>query len=60
MITTAWATDYRVHPGSLSADKLGAVRATWALYRKVEGMSRPRAGWYLAHNLVRGLTKRRG
>ncbi len=52
--------DYRVHPGSLSADKLGAVQATWALYREVEGMSRPRAGWYLAHNLARGLAKRRG
>lgn len=52
--------DYRVHPGSLSADKLGAVRATWALYREVEGMSRPRAGWYLAHNLARGFAKRRG
>jgi hypothetical protein len=49
-----------VHPGSLSADKLGAVRATWALYREVEGMSRPRAGWYLAHNLARGFAKRRG
>jgi len=52
--------DYRVHSGSLSADKLGAVRATWALYREVEGLSRSRAGWYLAHNLARGLAKRRG
>ena len=50
--------DYRVHPGSLSADKLGAVRATWALYREYEGLSRPRASWYLAHNLARGLAKR--
>ena len=52
--------DYRVHPGSLSADKLGAVGATWAFYREFEGLSRPRAGWYLAHNLARGLAKRRG
>jgi teichuronic acid biosynthesis glycosyltransferase TuaG len=52
--------DYRVRPGSLSADKLGAVRATWTLYREWERMSRPAAGWYLAHNLARGLAKRRG
>ena len=31
-----------------------------ALYREIEGLSRPRAGWYLAHNLARGLAKRRG
>ena len=50
--------DYRVHPGSLSGDKLGAVRATWALYREIEGLSRPRAAFYLAHNLARALAKR--
>ncbi len=52
--------DYRVHPGSLSADRLGALRATWTLYREWERLSRPAAGWYLAHNLARGLAKRRG
>jgi glycosyltransferase involved in cell wall biosynthesis len=52
--------DYRVRPGSLSADKLAAVGATWALYREVAGLGRARAGYYLAHNLARGLAKRLG
>ena len=52
--------DYRVAPASLSGGKLGAARATWALYREAEGLSRPRAGWYLAHNLARAALKRAG
>ncbi|MCB1402939.1 MAG: glycosyltransferase family 2 protein [Rhodobacteraceae bacterium] len=52
--------EYRVHPGSLSAGKLAAAAATWRLYREAEGLGRARAGWYLAHNLARGLAKRRG
>jgi hypothetical protein len=52
--------DYRVRPASLSGGKLGAAAATWALYREVEGLSRPRAGWYLAHNLARAALKRAG
>ncbi len=32
--------------------------ATWRLYREVEGLGRPRAGFYLAHNLARALAKR--
>ncbi len=50
--------DYRVAPASLSGGKLGAARDTWALYREVEGLSRPRAAFYLAHNLARALAKR--
>lgn len=52
--------DYRVHPASLSGGKLEAARATWALYREVEGLGRPRAAWYLAHNLARAALKRAG
>ncbi len=52
--------DYRVHPGSLSAGKLASAAATWRLYREAEGLGRTRAAWYLAHNLARGLAKRRG
>jgi glycosyltransferase involved in cell wall biosynthesis len=52
--------DYRVRPGSLSADKLAAVGATWTLYREVAGLGRARAGYYLAHNLARGMAKRLG
>ena len=50
--------DYRVHPVSLSGGKLDSARATWALYREMEGLSRPRAAYYLAHNLARALAKR--
>ena len=47
-------------PGSLSGGKLGAARATWTLYREIEGLAAPRAGYYLAHNLARALAKRAG
>ena len=50
--------DYRVRPGSLSADKLAAAGATWAIYRQTAGLGRARAGYYLAHNLARGVLKR--
>ena len=46
--------DYRVRPASLSGGKLGAAKATWTLYREIEGLGRPRAAFYLAHNLARG------
>jgi glycosyltransferase involved in cell wall biosynthesis len=52
--------DYRVHAGSLSADRLAAVGATWTLYREVAGLTRAGAGYHLAHNLARGLAKRIG
>ena len=38
--------DYRVGAGSLSGNKLVAARATWRLYREVEGLSLPRASYY--------------
>ena len=47
--------DYRVAPASLSGGKLAAAAATWTLYREVEGLGRPRAAFYLAHNLARAL-----
>jgi teichuronic acid biosynthesis glycosyltransferase TuaG len=52
--------DYRVRPSSLSGGKLGAAKATWTLYREVEGLGRARAGWYLANNLARAALKRAG
>ena len=50
--------DYRVAPASLSGGKLGAARATWRLYRDVEGLGRARAAFYLGHNLARAALKR--
>jgi teichuronic acid biosynthesis glycosyltransferase TuaG len=50
--------DYRVRPGSLSADKRAAARATWALYREVEGLPRLRSAWYFAHYALGATAKR--
>ena len=50
--------DYRVRPGSLSAKKLGAARATWALYRELERLPRLSAAYYFAHYAAHGLAKR--
>ncbi len=50
--------DYRVRPGSLSANKFVAAQATWAVYREAEGIGRVRSAWYLANNLTRGMLKR--
>lgn len=51
--------DYRVAPGSLSADKRVAARANWEVLRRVEGMGRARAGWYFAHYAAKALWRRR-
>jgi glycosyltransferase involved in cell wall biosynthesis len=50
--------DYRVRPGSLSAGKLAAARATWAVYRELERLPRLRAAWYFAHYAAGGVAKR--
>jgi teichuronic acid biosynthesis glycosyltransferase TuaG len=52
--------DYRVGRGSLSADKLAAARATWAVLREREGLPLPVAAWCFAHYLARALAKRAG
>lgn len=52
--------DYRVHPGSLSAGKVGAARDTWRFYREHERLPRLRAAWYFAQYAVRGVAKRIG
>jgi teichuronic acid biosynthesis glycosyltransferase TuaG len=50
--------DYRVRRGSLSADKLAAARATWALYREVERLPWASAAYYFAHYAAGGVAKR--
>lgn len=52
--------DWRMRPGSLSANKLVAAAGTWAVYREAEGIGRLRSAWYLANNLARGVLKRAG
>jgi teichuronic acid biosynthesis glycosyltransferase TuaG len=50
--------DYRVRRGSLSSNKLLGARATWAVYRELEGMGRARAGYYFLHYAARGVVAR--
>lgn len=52
--------DYRVRPGSLSANKLAAAAGTWRVYREVARLGRAEAAWRLAQNLARGALKRLG
>jgi teichuronic acid biosynthesis glycosyltransferase TuaG len=52
--------DWRMRPGSLSANKLVAAAGTWRVYREVAELGRARAAWYLAQNLARGALKRLG
>jgi teichuronic acid biosynthesis glycosyltransferase TuaG len=52
--------DWRMRPGSLSANKLLAAGGTWRVYREVAGLGRGRAAWYLGQNLARGVVKRLG
>ena len=50
--------DWRMRPGSLSANKLKAAAGTWRVYREVAGLGRGRAAWHLGQNLARGVLKR--
>jgi len=50
--------DWRMRPGSLSANKFLAAGGTWRVYREVAGLGRARAAWYLGQNLARGVVKR--
>ena len=50
---------YRKAPGSLSSSKIKAVRRTWNLYRRVEGLSLPYAAYCLCWQLFHALLKRR-
>jgi teichuronic acid biosynthesis glycosyltransferase TuaG len=51
--------DYRVRPDSLSANKLAGARATWTVYRELEGMSLPRAGYCFLHYIGKAVRDRR-
>ncbi|WP_111431593.1 glycosyltransferase family 2 protein [Rhodobacteraceae bacterium DSL-40] len=50
--------DYRVGAGSLSANKVTALAATWELYRREAGLSPLQAGWCLARNATGALRRR--
>lgn len=48
---------YHVTPGSLSANRWRASRATWRMYREHAGLGRLQAGWYLTSHLLRRLMR---
>jgi teichuronic acid biosynthesis glycosyltransferase TuaG len=53
-------TSYRQNPGSLSANRLRALKRTWALYRTQENLSLPVATWYFCHYIANAVMRRRG
>lgn len=50
-------TRYRVHSGSLSANKSRVAGYNWHLYRRVEGLSLPASVYYFMHYAMRGLLR---
>lgn len=51
-------TFYRVHPDSLSANKLKAASYTWEIYRRIEGLSLPVAAYYFSHYALSAVRRR--
>lgn len=49
---------YLVRNGSVSANKLRAAGWQWRIYREVEGLSPPRAAWYMLQYAKHALRKR--
>jgi len=49
---------YRVRPGSLSSNKVKAVKWQWHIYRHTLGIAAVPAAWYLAWYMVNALKKR--
>src|SRR5690554_216745 len=48
---------YKVRKDSISANKKSAALFTWRLYRDIEKLSLPKAGYYFSHYAVRGLLR---
>jgi len=48
---------YRVHAGSISANKINVAQYTWRLYRDVEHLHLIKATYYFTHYAVRGLLR---
>lgn len=51
-------TLYKVREGSISSDKIGALKRTWDIYRKVEKMSLVETSYYFSHYIKNALIKR--
>lgn len=51
-------TTRRIHPGGLSANKLRAVRYTWLMLRRIEGLSALHAGYIMVYQVFGGLLRK--
>lgn len=49
---------YRIHPGSLSANKLKAASYTWEIYRRIEGLSLLSAAYYFGRYALSAVRRR--
>lgn len=52
-------TRYKVHTDSVSSKKTKMIKYQWNVYRKVEGLSFVKAGYYMVHWAIRGVLKYR-
>jgi teichuronic acid biosynthesis glycosyltransferase TuaG len=50
---------YRVSEASVSSNKVRSAQWVWSIYRDVEGLSLPYAGWCLTHYAINAVRKRR-
>ena len=46
---------YRLSPNSRSADKLTVVKSVWEVYRDIERLPLPKAGWWWSHYVLNAL-----
>lgn len=49
--------EYTVRKGSISSDKKSASYFQWKLYRDIENLSFPKAGYYFIHYAIRGVLR---
>lgn len=49
---------YRQVEGSISSDRIGALKRTWNTYRNLEGLSLPKASYYFAHYVLQAVLRR--
>lgn len=49
---------YRQVEGSISSDRVGALKRTWNTYRNLEGLSLPKASYYFVHYVLQAILRR--
>lgn len=49
---------YRQVEGSISSDRIGALKRTWNTYRNLEKLPLPKAVYYFAHYILQAILRR--